>query len=105
MTAEPRLRPASLEDAQRIAALSEVLGYLESERRCEILGLVVDPLQRGTGVGRQLVAQVERWAAARGLHMMTVRSNVLRHESHPFYEHVGYERTKTQHAYRKRLAD
>jgi GNAT superfamily N-acetyltransferase len=148
MTAEPRLRPASLEDAPRIAALSEVLGYpvppgaalerltrllsssadvilvaerpgagvvgwihgaeqdlLESERRCEILGLVVDPLQRGAGVGRQLVAQVERWAAARGLRMMTVRSNVLRHESHPFYEHVGYERTKTQHAYRKRLAD
>ena len=37
--------------------------------------------------------------------LMTVRSNVVRHESHPFYERVGYERTKTQHAYRKRLAD
>jgi GNAT superfamily N-acetyltransferase len=78
---------------------------LEAEQRCEILGLVVDPGARGTGVGRELVTQVEQWAAGRGLRVMTVRSNVVRSESHPFYEHVGYERTKTQHAYRKRLAD
>jgi hypothetical protein len=34
---------------------------------------------------------------------MAVRSNVARAESHPFYERLGYVRTKTQHAYRKRL--
>lgn len=142
----PIIRRALVEDAARIAELSEALGYpvapgalgsrldrllhragdvilvaeapacgvvgwlhgaeqelLESGRRCEILGLVVDPAHRGHGVGRLLVAAVEAWAAARGLALMAVRSNVARSESHPFYERLGYVRVKTQHAYRKRL--
>jgi GNAT superfamily N-acetyltransferase len=77
---------------------------LESGRRCEILGLVVDAGHRGQGAGRRLVEQVEQWAAARGLELMTVRSNVTRAESHPFYQRLGYVRTKTQHAYRKQLS-
>jgi GNAT superfamily N-acetyltransferase len=77
---------------------------LESGRRCEIVGLVVDAAYRGQGVGRQLVAAVEDWAARRGLEKIVVRSNVVRTESHPFYERLGYVRTKTQHAYRKQLA-
>lgn len=76
---------------------------LESARRCELLGLVVDALVRGRGVGRHLVTAVEEWAVARGLEQMAVRSNVTRTESHPFYERLGYARVKTQHAYRKRL--
>jgi GNAT superfamily N-acetyltransferase len=76
---------------------------LESGHRCEIVGLVVDAAHRGQGVGRRLVAAVEAWAAARGLELVTVRSNVARTESHPFYERLGYLRTKTQHTYRKRL--
>ena len=76
---------------------------LESGRRCEILGLVVDAAYRGQGVGRQLVAAVEKWAATRGLEQIVVRSNVVRTESHPFYERLGYVRVKTQHAYRKGL--
>lgn len=38
---------------------------LDSGRRCDITGLVVDPEQRGHGVGRQLVAALEAWAIAR----------------------------------------
>ncbi|SRR6266542_1490507 len=76
---------------------------LESGRRCEILGLVVDAGYREQGVGRQLVAAVEEWAAKRHLEQMVVRSNVVRTEAHPFYERLGYVRAKTQHAYRKRL--
>jgi len=76
---------------------------LESGSRCEILGLVVDADHRGRGAGRALVGAVEAWAAARGLALLTVRSNVVRAESHPFYERLGYLRTKTQHAYRKTL--
>jgi GNAT superfamily N-acetyltransferase len=135
-----------VEDAERIARLSETLGYpvttaeiigrlerlaahrgedvvlvaeyhdsvigwihgaeqesLESGRRCEILGLVVDTGERRTGVGRRLVEAVEKWAAARGLAGLSVRSAVSRLESHPFYERLGYQRVKTQHVYRKEL--
>jgi len=76
---------------------------LESDRHCEILGLVVDETFRRHGSGRQLVAALERWAAGRGLGTMSVRSNIARAESHPFYERLGYARTKTQHVYRRPL--
>src|SRR5438477_13056608 len=64
------------------AARGHVVGWLhgkqqellESGRRCEILGLVVDAAYRGQGVGRRLVAAVEEWAATRGLEQMVVRS-------------------------------
>jgi GNAT superfamily N-acetyltransferase len=78
---------------------------LESGRRCEILGLVVEPAHRGQGVGRRLMTALEQWAAGRGLQLMAVRSSVLRTESHPFYERLGYVRVKTQHAYRKALSE
>ena len=42
-------------------------------------------------------------ADARGLPEVSVRSNVVREESHPFYERLGYTRAKTQHVYRKAL--
>lgn len=74
---------------------------VESERRCEILGLVVDRRRRRGGIGRRLVAEAERWAAGRGLRWMSVRSNVTREESHPFYQAQGYVRLKTQQVYRK----
>jgi GNAT superfamily N-acetyltransferase len=78
---------------------------LELGSRCEICGLVVAEGQRGRGVGRRLVDAVEDWARTRGLEDVSVRSNVIRPESHPFYERIGYVRVKTQHAYRKRLRD
>src|SRR4051794_6185607 len=74
---------------------------VESERRCEILGLVVDPEQRRTGTGRCLVAAVETWAGRRGLKEVSVRSAITRPESHPFYERLGFVRVKTQHVYRE----
>jgi GNAT superfamily N-acetyltransferase len=76
---------------------------LESDPRCEILGLVVDRIARRRGAGRALMAAAEEWARGRGLAVITVRSNVIRQESHPFYEHLGFLRTKTQHVYRKPL--
>jgi GNAT superfamily N-acetyltransferase len=104
---------ASSQDVVLVAesATGEVVGWLhgaeqellESGRRCEILGLVIDPEHRGRGIGRCLVSAVEAWARGRGLEQVTVRSNVGRTESHPFYERLGYVRAKTQHAYRKRL--
>ena len=69
----------------------------------EICGLVVGDGQRGRGVGRQLVGAAENWLRARGHAEISVRSNVVRPESHAFYERIGYARYKTQHAYRKKL--
>lgn len=77
--------------------------FLGSAPCCELLGLVVDREWRRHGVGRALVAAMEEWARARGLTRMSVRSNVARGESHPFYEGIGYARAKTQRVYRKPL--
>ena len=106
-----RLRPRSGDIVFVADQLPPVMGWvhaaeqelLDSGRRCEILGLVVAPEGRGRGVGRQLVLAVEEWASERGLGQLTVRSNIVRAESHPFYERLGFVRLKTQHAYHKQL--
>lgn len=94
-----------------LAETADVVGWthagqqeiLEVGTLCEIWGLVVADGQRGKGVGRHLIEAVEDWARRRGLAEVCVRSNVIRPESHPFYERIGFARYKTQHAYRKRL--
>jgi GNAT superfamily N-acetyltransferase len=68
------------------------------------MGLVTDSSARRRGLGRELVDVAESWARARGLSAVTVRSNVARELSHPFYETLGYLREKTQHVYRKVMA-
>lgn len=78
---------------------------VETGEYAEILGLVVDPAARRGGLGRSLVAAAERWAREQNLPRITVRSNAVRIESHPFYAALGYRRPKTQHVYVKVLAD
>jgi len=82
---------------------AEKRDLLIASDRVEITGLVVDRAARRQGVGQILVAEVERWAVNRGVGEVVVRSNILRPESHPFYEQLGYHREKSQHAYLKRL--
>jgi GNAT superfamily N-acetyltransferase len=77
---------------------------LESGLRVEITGLVVDDKARRRGVGRLLVEQIEGWAKSGNCRVLGVSSNVLRAESHAFYESLGYLQAKTQHSYRKTLA-
>lgn len=76
---------------------------LEEDEKLEITGLVVDSRSRRSGVGRALVKAAEQWALQHGLRTVVVRSNVVRPESHPFYEGIGYRRTKTSHTYRKEV--
>jgi GNAT superfamily N-acetyltransferase len=76
---------------------------LEEDERVEITGPVVDSAARRSGLGRTLVNAAEQWALQHGLHTVVVRSNVVRPESHPFYEGLGYLRTKTSHIYRKEV--
>ncbi len=76
---------------------------LESGESIEIVGLVVDERAYRRGVGRALVASIEDWARECGMARVTVRSNVLREHSHPFYEGLGFTRCKTQHVYLRTL--
>lgn len=92
---------------------SRVVGWIAAERRLilesgervEIVGLVVSATARRAGVGAALVHAAEAWAKGQGFQALSVRSNVARVEAHPFYERLGYSRTKTQHAYTKQLAE
>lgn len=72
---------------------------VESDPYAEIGGLVVEAAARSKGVGRALVEEARRWARESGFHSLVVRSNVVRPESHPFYERLGFRRTKTTHVY------
>ena len=76
---------------------------LESDPDIEIGGLVVHEDARGRGVGRALVSAAEDWARERGYTMVSVRSNVVRREAHEFYRGLGYEPTKSQFKFRKKL--
>jgi GNAT superfamily N-acetyltransferase len=80
-----------------VAADGELAGWIHAAEQ----DLVEAERRRRGGIGRGLVAEAERWAASRGLRQMSVRSNVAREESHPFYEAQGYGRVKTQQVYRK----
>ena len=76
---------------------------LESGERIEIVGLVVDAAARGSGIGHALASDAEHWAREQGFDAISVRSNVDRLQSHPFYQRLGYVHRKTQHAYTKLL--
>ena len=89
----------------------EVCGWLhalgadaiESGFRAEISGLVVARAAQRSGVGSRLVEAAEKWGKEIGAEFVSVRSNISREESHPFYRKLGYELKKTQQVYRKRL--
>ncbi len=76
---------------------------LEGGDRAELMGLVVDPTARRQGIGRTLLDVAENWTLAQGISALTIRSNAARELSHPFYESLGYSRSKTQHVYTKGL--
>lgn len=82
---------------------AELRTLLEFEQRVEIVGLVVASGHRRCGIGKALVSAVDAWRADRGIATIFVRSNIVRSESHPFYESMGYTRYKTQHAYIKHV--
>ena len=57
-----------------------------------ITSLVVDTSQRGTGIGRALVAAAEETLASTGCGLQKITSNMRLVGAHEFYEYLGYER-------------
>lgn len=55
-----------------------------------LVALVVDETARGRGVGRALMAAIEKRALAAGCLFMEVTSSRHRHSAHLFYESLGY---------------
>ena len=94
-----------------VAVTNEPVGFIQTNRICiieagfrvEIVGLVVSSAVRRSGIGRQLIAEVERWAASIGAEAVVVRSNTKRKEAHDFYPAMGYAQIKTQAVYQKQL--
>ena len=78
---------------------------IQTEPFASVGGLVVDPLSRGTGVGRRLLEAAEQWASAAGLTAIRVRSNITRTHAHLFYERRGFDVEKTSYTFIKELDD
>jgi len=90
--------------AQPIAwAHAYVARRLTSEPHVELGGLIVAWQQRGFGIGRALLTQIEDWSREQGAQFVRVRSNVVRERAHGFYGAAGYARSKTSHVFEKAL--
>lgn len=76
---------------------------VESDFFVEIGGLVVNEDFRKNGIGKKLVERVIEWASLKKCDKVRVRCNVLRKESHRFYEKIGFEMTKEQKIFIKSL--
>lgn len=77
---------------------------LLTDFHAEIGGLVVSESDRGAGIGRKLLHQVESWAKARGCQSILVRSNIVRSAAHCFYQKCGYSQVKTSLVFQKDLS-
>ncbi|MGO8677405.1 MAG: N-acetyltransferase family protein [Limisphaerales bacterium] len=92
-------------DGELVGWIHGVLSqFLDSDRRVEIGGLVVDERHHRRGVGRDLVERVEAWAVEHGVMQALVRCQTRRAEAHTFYGSLGYAQSKTQIVSRKPLS-
>ena len=76
---------------------------IESEFFVEIGGLVVDENYRKCGIGKKLVDKITDWTKLKNCEKVKVRCNVIRKESHRFYENIGFEINKEQKIFNKHL--
>ena len=77
--------------------------FLQGSEGAELAGMVVADGERGSGVGRALLAAAEEWARERGLPVMRVRSRSTREGAHGFYRDAGYAEVKTSLTFEKPL--
>lgn len=94
------------QQGDRVVGLLHIYGRpaLEKPPEAIVPALVVDATIRRGGVGAQLMAIAERWAADRGFASAALSSNVTRGDAHAFYTARGYEPVATAQLFRKTLA-
>jgi predicted N-acetyltransferase YhbS len=76
---------------------------LGGEPFAELGGLVVTESLRGQRIGSRLVAEAERWASARGLSTLRIRTRTTRSDARLFYEELEFRLTKTQVVFERQL--
>jgi GNAT superfamily N-acetyltransferase len=95
-------------EAERAGIVGFVHGgerrLLVSEPFVELGGLIVAAAARRRGAGALLLAAVERWALARGVDLVRVRSRRERDVADVVYRRCGFDLEKEQRVFTKRLA-
>ena len=69
---------------------------IESEPFVEIGGMVVKKDFRRLGIGKNLIEKTKEWAESKNVKKLRVRCNVIRKETHKFYEKLGFNEIKEQ---------
>ena len=67
------------------------------------MALVVGDGARNGGIGGDLLAAAESWAAGRGSRTLLVATRVTRNDAHRFYRRAGFALNKTSHVFEKPL--
>lgn len=90
---------------------NEVIGYIHgspyellfSDSLVNVLGFVVKEKYRKQGIGGILIESLEQWGRRRGFSGIKLLSHPSRVHAHRFYERRGYQFTKDQKNYIKKL--
>jgi GNAT superfamily N-acetyltransferase len=69
---------------------------VSDEPALTIANLVVDPGQRGRGIGRALVAELAAFARDRGVDILTIRTFTANRDAVEFWSGMGFEPLWTQ---------
>ncbi len=95
----------AVDDADRPLAWThvELRDTLVAEPAAQLIALVVGDGARNMGVGRDLLAAAETWAAGHGSRALLVATRVTRNDAHRFYRREGYALNKTSHVFEKPL--
>ena len=69
------------------------LSYEHNDPSGRIVALVIMSTMRRRGIGRALIATVEKDFAQRGIRRVALNTRLAREDAHKFYESLGYERS------------
>jgi GNAT superfamily N-acetyltransferase len=80
------------DEQEQVVGVATVIRYMALHRPgpgAYITAFVVDETVRGRGVGKAILAEIERWALDQGCVRLTVTSHEDRSGAHAFYERAG----------------